>query len=158
MHPCRTMASRWTALGKEWAPKFRRVPCHHYLYGSLGDDEESGARAAKAAKKATPARRSKTARKGPATKVSRSICSRYAQRERSCNLYRPRGFNSAVETRDSIMCQFMSHDSKAQFQMTQNSNFNRLEYMTQSLKATRASLSLFMKTLRKSSFSKTGKK
>ena len=72
---CRTKESRWKALGKEWAPKFRRVPCQTYLLGSLGDDEESGAKAAKVAKKTTPVRRPKTAKKGLATKVRQPIFS-----------------------------------------------------------------------------------
>ena len=42
-----TVPLRWQALGANSARKFRRVPCLAYLYGSVGDEREEEAKAAK---------------------------------------------------------------------------------------------------------------
>ena len=34
-------------MGAEWHLKFKRPPCFSYLYGSLGDEREDEAKAAK---------------------------------------------------------------------------------------------------------------
>jgi len=69
----KTVPLRWQALGANSARKFRRVPCLAYLYGSVGDEREEEAKAAKIARVRTPpAKKTSTlARKGSATRVVR---------------------------------------------------------------------------------------